>query len=125
MVMLGMGMLFGVGRYVDSARPVVGRGMKTGTVLVPASNLDLSLVAGLPVVENLPNHLSVSPPSSVDVELPAPPNDTLFGQPDDGMGYDRIVGRIFAWTCTTFYLTSRLPQIWKNVSRTCASCRSL
>lgn len=28
----------------------------------------------------------------------------------------RILGRIFAWLCTTFYLTSRLPQIWKNVS---------
>ena len=29
---------------------------------------------------------------------------------------DRILGRISAWTCTTLYLTSRLPQIWKNVS---------
>jgi hypothetical protein len=28
---------------------------------------------------------------------------------------ERIVGRISAWICTTLYLTSRLPQIWKNV----------
>ena len=28
---------------------------------------------------------------------------------------DRFWGRISAWTCTTLYLTSRLPQIWKNV----------
>jgi hypothetical protein len=28
----------------------------------------------------------------------------------------RIIGRISAWACTTLYLTSRLPQIWKNVS---------
>lgn len=28
----------------------------------------------------------------------------------------RIIGRISAWSCTTLYLTSRLPQIWKNVS---------
>jgi hypothetical protein len=28
---------------------------------------------------------------------------------------ERVVGRIFAWLCTTLYLTSRLPQIWKNV----------
>lgn len=28
----------------------------------------------------------------------------------------RLVGRISAWACTTLYLTSRLPQIWKNVS---------
>jgi solute carrier family 66 (lysosomal lysine-arginine transporter), member 1 len=29
---------------------------------------------------------------------------------------ERILGRFFAWLCTTLYLTSRLPQIWKNVS---------
>lgn len=28
----------------------------------------------------------------------------------------RLIGRISAWACTTLYLTSRLPQIWKNVS---------
>ncbi|KAF8343879.1 PQ loop repeat-domain-containing protein, partial [Cantharellus anzutake] len=28
-----------------------------------------------------------------------------------------VIGRIFAWTCTTLYLTSRLPQIWKNFAR--------
>ncbi|KAG5647240.1 hypothetical protein DXG03_000775 [Asterophora parasitica] len=30
---------------------------------------------------------------------------------------ERIIGRIFAWLCTTLYLTSRLPQIWKNFVR--------
>ncbi|KAL1747564.1 PQ loop repeat-domain-containing protein [Schizophyllum fasciatum] len=30
---------------------------------------------------------------------------------------ERILGRIFAWLCTTLYLTSRLPQIWKNFTR--------
>ncbi|KAG8926703.1 hypothetical protein FRC02_008718 [Tulasnella sp. 418] len=29
----------------------------------------------------------------------------------------RIIGRISAWTCTILYLTSRLPQIWKNFVR--------
>ncbi|KAI0748128.1 PQ loop repeat-domain-containing protein [Daedaleopsis nitida] len=28
-----------------------------------------------------------------------------------------IIGRISAWSCTTLYLTSRLPQIWKNYVR--------
>ncbi|KAG8973590.1 rRNA (cytosine-C5-)-methyltransferase nop2 [Tulasnella sp. 425] len=28
-----------------------------------------------------------------------------------------IIGRISAWLCTTLYLTSRLPQIWKNFVR--------
>ncbi|KAJ6623539.1 PQ loop repeat-domain-containing protein [Mycena sp. CBHHK59/15] len=30
---------------------------------------------------------------------------------------ERVIGRIFAWLCTTLYLTSRLPQIWKNFVR--------
>jgi len=25
------------------------------------------------------------------------------------------LGRIFAWVCTVFYLSSRMPQLWKNV----------
>ena len=29
---------------------------------------------------------------------------------------ERVVGRMFAWMCTLLYLTSRLPQILKNVS---------
>ncbi|KAF8509743.1 PQ loop repeat-domain-containing protein [Gautieria morchelliformis] len=29
----------------------------------------------------------------------------------------RLIGRVSAWTCTTLYLTSRLPQIWKNFVR--------
>lgn len=35
--------------------------------------------------------------------------------PDEPPSYDRIIGRMSAWCCTTLYLTSRLPQIWKNV----------
>ncbi|KAF8911005.1 PQ loop repeat-domain-containing protein [Gymnopilus junonius] len=30
---------------------------------------------------------------------------------------EQVLGRIFAWLCTTLYLTSRLPQIWKNYTR--------
>lgn len=29
----------------------------------------------------------------------------------------QLIGRFAAWTCTTLYLTSRLPQIWKNVGQ--------
>lgn len=121
MVMLGIGVLFGVGRYTTSARPVVGRGVTTGMVL---SNQNPSPVTGLPGVENRLNHLTDSPPFSVDVALPVLPNDALFSQqrqPDQDASFDRIVGRIFAWLCTTLYLTSRLPQIWKNVSGICIS----
>ncbi|KAG9067517.1 hypothetical protein KI688_012300 [Linnemannia hyalina] len=27
------------------------------------------------------------------------------------------LGRIFAWVCTVFYLSSRMPQLWKNFTR--------
>lgn len=35
--------------------------------------------------------------------------------PPDPPSFKRLVGRTSAWACTTLYLTSRLPQIWKNV----------
>lgn len=37
--------------------------------------------------------------------------------PEPPQSFERQIGRISAWSCTTLYLTSRLPQIWKNVSR--------
>lgn len=37
--------------------------------------------------------------------------------PHESPSMERIFGRIFAWLCATLYLTSRLPQIWKNYTR--------
>ncbi|SCZ95873.1 BZ3500_MvSof-1268-A1-R1_Chr8-1g09852 [Microbotryum saponariae] len=34
-----------------------------------------------------------------------------------GRNWERFIGRMSAWTCTTLYLTSRLPQIWQNFRR--------
>jgi hypothetical protein len=39
--------------------------------------------------------------------------------------FKRLFGRTSAWACTTLYLTSRLPQIWKNVSLSYLSRPSL
>jgi len=36
--------------------------------------------------------------------------------PPEPPSFKRLFGRTSAWACTTLYLTSRLPQIWKNVS---------
>ncbi|KAI7828890.1 PQ loop repeat-domain-containing protein [Gamsiella multidivaricata] len=45
---------------------------------------------------------------------------------DQGLGTDSAppadqniiqLGRIFAWVCTVFYLSSRMPQLWKNFQR--------
>jgi len=38
-------------------------------------------------------------------------------EPNREADTERVIGRVFAWTCTTLYLTSRLPQIWKNFVR--------
>jgi hypothetical protein len=35
---------------------------------------------------------------------------------EESPSLEQVIGRMSAWTCTTLYLTSRLPQIWKNVS---------
>jgi len=52
------------------------------------------------------------PPSERDGPItPQPP------RPDVPPTYQRIIGRISAWICTTLYLTSRMPQIWKNFLR--------
>lgn len=65
----------------------------------------------------------VSPPppeasAEVLVTFESAPQDSEFSmKTDDGSSLERIIGRIFAWTCTTLYLTSRLPQIWKNYVR--------
>jgi len=40
----------------------------------------------------------------------------ILEAPGEGASLERIIGRMSAWACTTLYLTSRLPQIWKNVS---------
>lgn len=41
---------------------------------------------------------------------------------DDGLSpapidYSLLTGRVAAWMCVCFYLTSRMPQIWKNFRR--------
>jgi len=42
-------------------------------------------------------------------------SEPYFLSSTSGQDTQMVIGRISAWTCTTLYLTSRLPQIWKNV----------
>ncbi|KAL7423989.1 hypothetical protein Q5752_001574 [Cryptotrichosporon argae] len=53
----------------------------------------------------------------VDVPDPAPEPFPGHTEPPPTESTERIVGRVSAWCCTTLYLTSRLPQIWKNFQR--------
>ena len=54
--------------------------------------------------------------ANLDDESPLPPHHRHERPERTREEKRRIIGRISAWTCTTLYLTSRLPQIWKNVS---------
>ncbi|KAF8844601.1 hypothetical protein BDN67DRAFT_987829 [Paxillus ammoniavirescens] len=121
MLLLGVWALFGIGRYAGGgARPSVGSEDGIGSVLVPNANLDFLTAGGLPSVHDSSIHLPNLHPSFIEVRMSPLPDDAVFDaqrQPDEEQSYERVLGRIFAWLCTTLYLTSRLPQIWKNYVR--------
>ncbi|KAK0210919.1 CTLH/CRA C-terminal to lish motif domain-containing protein [Desarmillaria ectypa] len=116
MVFFGVWALFSVGALAGSQRhlPLTSTTTHIGNVLaargvrIPDPQTHLSLMASdIPTtfepVHNTDVYVSTSEPSY---------HQTLF-QPSN----ERVLGRIFAWLCTTLYLTSRLPQIWKNYVR--------
>ncbi|KAK0451040.1 CTLH/CRA C-terminal to lish motif domain-containing protein [Armillaria borealis] len=116
MVFFGVWALFGVGALAGSQRhlPLTSTTTHIGNVLaargfrIPDPQTYSSLmVSDVPTtfepVRNTDVYVSTSEPSY---------HQTLF-QPTN----ERVLGRIFAWLCTTLYLTSRLPQIWKNYVR--------
>ncbi|KAA1471090.1 hypothetical protein DENSPDRAFT_871340 [Dentipellis sp. KUC8613] len=115
MVFMGAWALFSVGTLARNGRGVaVPNSAPVGRVL---SNVEMPST-------------SISPdPFIAGAPPPAEAINLVFDQPLPGDGPDhepprhtppsmeRIIGRIFAWSCTTLYLTSRLPQIWKNFVR--------
>ncbi|KAF7294849.1 hypothetical protein MIND_01022800 [Mycena indigotica] len=79
------------------------------------------------VIGSVPVAFVSSKPSSIKPTTPAthvwmedlPPGSPPHHEPipSDDPFDELVLGRIFAWLCTTLYLTSRLPQIWKNFVR--------
>ncbi|OCF36512.1 hypothetical protein I316_01761 [Kwoniella heveanensis BCC8398] len=53
-------------------------------------------------------------PTEQEEDTPTAPRPHPIEEPPN---LQRIIGRVSAWACTTLYLTSRLPQIWKNFQR--------
>ncbi|KAG8729307.1 hypothetical protein FRC12_021071 [Ceratobasidium sp. 428] len=51
-------------------------------------------------------------PPTAPPPVPPPAEDE-----PDRTSWTWVIGRISAWACTTLYLTSRMPQIWKNYTR--------
>ncbi|KAK7054771.1 hypothetical protein VNI00_003234 [Paramarasmius palmivorus] len=82
---------------------------------VPHPGLPLDLEDG-PIATSLPDLNQENSPNTIYVSTPQiAQNEPTFVTEDTDQ--ERILGRIFAWLCTTLYLTSRLPQIWKNFVR--------
>lgn len=113
MVFLGVWALFGVGTLLSSCRdlpPPTALG-RSGRVLSRAETMPLPYDKDIPhvYVDTHPDYVDV-PTMSVETEYYTTPAQ----QKEHSIEF--IIGRISAWICTTLYLSSRLPQIWKNVS---------
>lgn len=127
MVFLGVWALFGVGMLTGSRRGIiadnrirVGR-VLSGEVVIPAQGSEVSSVtmgAPKPPTKGSQQEASGNPVVSYDdLHFPHEVATTFMDDHDDheGPSTEYVIGRISAWICTTLYLTSRLPQIWKNV----------
>ncbi|KXN86907.1 putative vacuolar amino acid transporter YPQ3 [Leucoagaricus sp. SymC.cos] len=124
MVFLGAWALFGVGAFVGTKRGMPNKSaLRTGRVLSSmdvrgsmGTDVPIALTTPLPNAEHsiIPDVPQAIPLTFEDQDpLPTAPTPP---PPDAHASAERILGRIFAWLCTTLYLTSRLPQIWKNLS---------
>lgn len=127
--LFGIGGLMGSGEYSGTAllRRSTSSGENVGKVWVESDAVASSYITG---------H---DPPSA---SADSPPSDSSFiysilsssaSSPSSASHHDDqphapkpkkpirsrklIIGRISAWLCTVLYLTSRLPQIWKNFVR--------
>jgi hypothetical protein len=114
MVFLGVWAFFGIGTLAGS-RSLVDHA-SVGRVLAVDAIRTTHLVRSLPDAVIFD---TISPPSSDIASLPFQTLDIIDhgspNRPKKGSSGERLIGRVFAWLCTTLYLTSRLPQIWKNV----------
>lgn len=114
MVLLGFGALFSVGALTNAhSRSFAERSDSIGRVLVDEVVLPHPMTASS--VQDAAYHSSSG---VVTVEFPLTlSQNELQSQSEESPSAERIIGRIFAWLCTSLYLTSRLPQIWKNYAR--------
>jgi hypothetical protein len=134
---LGLMMRFGVG----SAGLGMGKGSGEGRVIERQSGIP-STSTSFPIRHPQPFLYLLSPDTARDephlpyvttveqpgTELKTHEHDHDHDHPEpppEPYSFKRLVGRTSAWACTTLYLTSRLPQIWKNVRLSlCSDCET-
>jgi hypothetical protein len=111
MIFMGAWALFGVGTLgVHRHNAEIRAPLQPGRVLSPSNLAPPSLLS--------PPFTHETPPLStanVVFDAPHPEHTSQSEQPAHRPSLERVIGRISAWSCATLYLTSRLPQIWKNV----------
>ncbi|KAI0065409.1 hypothetical protein BV25DRAFT_1679962 [Artomyces pyxidatus] len=117
MVFMGAWALFGIGALVNGRRSVAAEsGIRLGSVLS-----DVEAPVANAVLPPPPAPIAVLPSAVVlafdEPIYKEPPPGHEPPPTEEGPSMERVIGRISAWTCTTLYLTSRLPQIWKNFVR--------
>jgi hypothetical protein len=113
-VFMGAWTLFGAGALLNGGRGLRESGIRVGHVFADVARPSSVDAAMLPLAGVLLP--SVDRDLLTSVELPD--DSVIFrvgATAAEPPSLERIIGRIFAWSCTTLYLTSRLPQIWKNV----------
>ncbi|THH33944.1 hypothetical protein EUX98_g201 [Antrodiella citrinella] len=122
MVFLGVWALFGVGTLTGMGRGLPSRaGLRLGRVLareevtIPPKSIPV-IFANVPAASR-PEDVAGSAFSWTTRAESASSSDHPDEPSEHGGDPEYIIGRISAWICTTLYLTSRLPQIWKNFVR--------
>jgi hypothetical protein len=114
MVFLGAWALFGVGTFMGGKRSLPSKSA-VGRVLSSSGSMSHSVPTAVTVLPTTEPHV-ISEITLTFEDQDPPPAEPAPPPHDAHPSVKRIIGRISAWLCTTLYLTSRLPQIWKNVS---------
>lgn len=118
MVFLGVWALFGIGSLAGGQRGLVpsmewsvGRVLTSADMTVPS----LAGIESAGYSDNQSPQLNEGMVIPLLVRAELPEDFGASDQPERSTEF--IIGRVSAWVCTTLYLTSRLPQIWKNFIR--------
>lgn len=127
MVFLSVGLLVSFGSWRNAGYASEAVGKVTAWGLPPPAPVSRPPQLSHPVHFHSPSPSAQLPhrnvrrqsfPISVSVALPsAPPAPPEDDEEDESPDWERVIGRASAWACTTLYLTSRIPQIWKNFRR--------
>ncbi|KAI1795875.1 PQ loop repeat-domain-containing protein [Ganoderma leucocontextum] len=125
MVFMGVWALFGIGTFAGNGLPRPSALVeRTGKVLARAAiplesptSTYADAVVDLRLADPILSAQLAAEPTVLEFVRSIDSEETLSEQAEPAPSMEFIIGRISAWVCTTLYLTSRLPQIWKNFVR--------